>query len=217
VKRVRIRYAKQGDLRFISHRDLMRAFERMMKRAGLVVVMSEGFHPRPRLRFPAALALGLEGVDEVMEVDLVDEIAPEALLAKLNAHAPSGLSFHGAQPIAEGVQNARASTLSFELPLPAGRAADAERGIESFLAASAHLVDRGDGKPSVDIRPLIEDMRIEDGVLRMTLRVSERAGVRPRDALAAIGLADLESRGILPKRTRVELVNGTAPSGAANP
>ena len=57
-QRVRIRFPKQDDLRLISHRDLMRAWERLFRRAGVALSMSEGFHPKPRMSFPSALAVG---------------------------------------------------------------------------------------------------------------------------------------------------------------
>ncbi len=70
--RVRIRFSKQGDLRLIGHRDLMRCLERVFRRAQLALGFSQGFHPKPRMTFPSALAVGIEGLDEVMEVELAD-------------------------------------------------------------------------------------------------------------------------------------------------
>jgi hypothetical protein len=70
--RVRVRFSKQGDLRLIGHRDLMRCFERLFRRAGLRLRFSEGFHPKPRMTFPLALAVGIEGTDEVMELELAE-------------------------------------------------------------------------------------------------------------------------------------------------
>ena len=66
-QRLRIRFSKQGDLRFISHRDLVRAFERLFRRTHMPLQMSEGFHPKTKMTFPSALALGVEARDEVME------------------------------------------------------------------------------------------------------------------------------------------------------
>ncbi len=76
--RVRVRFSKQGDLRLIGHRDLMRCMERLFHRAGLPLSFSEGFHPKPRMTFPLALAVGIEGNDEVMELELAETITAEA-------------------------------------------------------------------------------------------------------------------------------------------
>ena len=63
--RVRMRFRKQDELRLISHHDLLRTFERWLRRAGLPLRRSEGFHPKPKLSFPLAMALGIAGLDEV--------------------------------------------------------------------------------------------------------------------------------------------------------
>ena len=70
VQRIRTRFRKTGELKAISHLDLMRTFERALRRTGLPLRMSEGFNPRPRLSFPAALPVGIEGLNEIMEFDL---------------------------------------------------------------------------------------------------------------------------------------------------
>src|SRR5215475_14275688 len=80
-QRVRIRFTKQDDLRWISHRDLMRVWERLFRRAGVALSMTEGFHPKPRINFPSALAVGIAGLDELLEVDLSEEQTAESLQA----------------------------------------------------------------------------------------------------------------------------------------
>ena len=60
--RLRIRFRKQGDLRLIGHHDLVHAWERLLRRAGLKLRMSQGFHQRPKLSFPSALSIGLFGI-----------------------------------------------------------------------------------------------------------------------------------------------------------
>ena len=91
--RVRLRFSKQGDLRLIGHRDLMRCLERLFRRAGLALSFSEGFHPKPRMTFPLALAVGIEGVDEVMELELAETTTADELLRRFTPHAPPGLVF----------------------------------------------------------------------------------------------------------------------------
>ena len=83
-----MRFCKQGDLRLIGHRDLMRCLERVFRRAGLPLAMSQGFHPKPRMTFPLALAVGIEGIDEVMELELAESYTAEEVLGRLSPHAP---------------------------------------------------------------------------------------------------------------------------------
>ena len=74
-QKVEIRFEKGEALRFISHHDLMRAFQRAVRRAGLPVRLTEGFNPRPRIVFPVALEVGVASLDEVAEIELTQCIA----------------------------------------------------------------------------------------------------------------------------------------------
>ena len=89
-QRVRIRFRKQGDLRFVGHRDLVRSLERLFRRAGLALGMSQGFHPKPKMSFPSALAVGIEGLDEVMELELAEPQSAEELLSRLCGRRGAG-------------------------------------------------------------------------------------------------------------------------------
>src|SRR5262245_30862643 len=75
VDKVRLRFRKTGPLRLLSHHDLLRCFERLLRRAGLPVHRTHGFHPHPRLVFALSLPLGVVGCEEVAELEL-DEILP---------------------------------------------------------------------------------------------------------------------------------------------
>lgn len=97
--KVRFRFRKEGDLRFVSHHDLMRLFERLLRRAALPVRHSSGFHPKPRLVFAHALGLGIAATNEVVEIEFTEPVSPETVLARLNAAAPLGLIFHQAREI----------------------------------------------------------------------------------------------------------------------
>src|SRR6185295_14793289 len=95
----RIRFRKSGDLRFLSHHDLMRSFERMLRRADLPFRSTSGFHPHPRVVFALSLPLGVVGLDEVVEVELNQELPAEDVLARLQLQAPAGLEFISARRI----------------------------------------------------------------------------------------------------------------------
>ena len=71
--KVRIRFRKGGELRLVGHHDLMRCFERMLRRAQLPFHSTEGFNPKPRLIFALSLGLGIVGSEEVVELELDEE------------------------------------------------------------------------------------------------------------------------------------------------
>ena len=203
-ERVRIRFCKQGDLRWIGHRDLVRSIERLFRRAGLRLGMSQGFHPKPRMSFPSALAVGIEGWDEVMELELAESCPAEELSRRLALHALPGLSFTSMEVLPPGEKKARIRSTSYRVAVPPERLADAATRAGQLWAATECLVQRAGKAASIDCRPDLEELTIRDGVLSMRLRNRE-GGAGARDVLAALGLSDLEEQGIYLIRTRVEL------------
>jgi radical SAM-linked protein len=201
--RVRIRFSKQGDLRLISHRDLLRTFERLFRRAGIEVCLSEGFHPKPRMNFASPLALGTSGLDEVLEVDLAQPFEPLELLEVLNRHSVPGLNFHAAQPL-DHTRKAQAALLCYRVALSPEEVDRVASAAGDLMASTTCVVIREPEARAVDIRPLVADLSVQDSSLLMTLLVSDQMGVRPRDVLEKLGLSDLESAGFV-TRTAVEL------------
>jgi radical SAM-linked protein len=203
--RVRIRFTKQGDLRLIGHRDLMRCLERLFRRAGLVLSFSEGFHPKPRMTFPLALAVGIEGVDEVMEVELAESYTAEELLRRLTPHAPPGLVFRTIEVLPDGAKKAQVQSTSYEVPIPAPCQAGLRERIEHLLAAPSWPIERTHGRAPIDLRPLLLELALHEGALAMRLHVDRHGSVGPREVLTALGLVDLEQQGVHLCRTAVEV------------
>ncbi len=206
-QRVRIRFRKEGDLRWISHRDLVRTVERLLRRADLALRMSEGFHPKPKMNFPSALALGIESHGEVLDLELVERVEPQRLLRKLNTLAPPGLVIVQVETLADGQRKARVRSMQYQFSIPDERCAQVEQAIETMMAASSLLVQR-DGRPQgVDILASLMSVELHAGVVCFRLRATDQASARPRDVLGALGLTDLEQQGQIITRSEVELVS----------
>ncbi|MHB1034105.1 MAG: TIGR03936 family radical SAM-associated protein [Pirellulales bacterium] len=203
-QRVRLRFRKEEDLRLIGHRDLVRTLERLFRRAELRLSMSEGFHPKPRMSFPSALAVGIAGTDEVMELELVEMASSGDLLAALAPHAVPGLSFTAAEILPPAAKKAQVDRVAFELPVPAERCARAAERIAELRARSSWPLERP-GRAPLDLLEFLEELALAEGVLRMRLRVTGQENVRPREVLEALDLADLEEQGSCLTRTAVEL------------
>ncbi len=116
--RYRIRFAKVDLLRWISHRDLARLWERLLRRAGLKLSMTEGFHPKPRVAFPSALALGVESLDEVVEIELAEDLSVSELLQRLCDDQQPGLLIHSVHRLPEGFGKADFSRANTSSPFP---------------------------------------------------------------------------------------------------
>src|SRR5262245_49987815 len=132
--KVRIRFRKAGDLRLISHHDLMRCFERMLRRARLPYHSTSGFNPKPRLVFAMPLPLGVVGLDEVVELELDETLSAETVCARLAAQAPAGLQLLGACTI-EARTTAHVHSLYYRLEVPPQRCAELAGRIPALLAA----------------------------------------------------------------------------------
>src|SRR5690606_23183450 len=94
VSRYRLRFEKRDALRFISHHDLMRVFELALRRSGLQVAFTQGFNPHPKVSFALALPLGVESLDEIVDIDLRHDDhppSPDHVLQQLAGQMPGGL------------------------------------------------------------------------------------------------------------------------------
>lgn len=205
--KVRIRFSKVGDLRLVSHHDLMRCFERMLRRASIPFAMTGGFHPGPRLVFASALPLGVAGLDEVVELELTDIVEPEDVLGRLTAQLPPGLGMHAAErvPIKE---TARVCRAVYRIAIPEDRQPGlADRCVE-LLARTTLVVERPRPKPRrVDVRPYMNAIRFTDGVLLIDLAVTQEGGARADEVMDLLGLRGLLETGGVLERTTVELSN----------
>jgi radical SAM-linked protein len=219
--KVRIRFQKSGALRLLSHHDLMRTFERLLRRSELPFHRSQGFHPKPRLVFALSLPLGVVGREEVVELEL-DELFPlEEIHVRLARQAPPGLEILSVRRIPLKI-NAQVCRLAYALPVPAERLPDLNRRIADVLASSECWIDRhrphsGQAGRRLDIRPFLEDLRwlpkeSEPGVsrggfafLEMLLRLTPTGTARPEEVLGLLGLEDLLHAGAILERTRLEL------------
>src|ERR1700686_1278752 len=131
--RMRIRFTKQGDLRWLSHRDLMRTWERLFRRAEVPLGMTEGFHPKPRMNFPSALAVGIAGDDELLEVELSENWSAIQLSEAITSQAPPGLEIVLVELMPPESKKAQGVGLPFEVKVPEPRRAAAAERIATFL------------------------------------------------------------------------------------
>jgi radical SAM-linked protein len=114
VQRLRVRFGKQGDLRLLSHLDLLRLFDRAIRRAALPIAYSGGYHPMPRMIPASALSLGLTSEGELMDLELTQAMDPQVALEQLQAQFPPDVPIYAVEsvapespPVTEAVQTAQ--------------------------------------------------------------------------------------------------------------
>jgi radical SAM-linked protein len=217
-QRVRIRFTKQDDLRWISHRDLMRVWERLFRRAGVALSMTEGFHPKPRINFPSALAVGIAGLNELVEIDLAEQHTMESLRGAIDSQLPPGMAIGAIEFLPDLQHKAQVTHVTFQLEVPPERRAVVAERLAWLLGQTSLLIERDRRKTPLDLRPLLDDLSLDGEILRMRLRVDREGSARPREVLAALAIDDLEFQGFFLTRTRVEISEpGRRQPSAFNP
>lgn len=207
VSKQRLRFSKSDDLRLVSHHDLMRCLERTLRRAAIPMAYSQGFNPRPKFVFLQALALGIEGRREVLELELAEPLEPDELLGRLREAAPAGLRFLEAEPIGPG-RSPKVEAVVYHLNVPADRCEAARTALADLLASSRrpYTRQRPDRTVEVDLRPFILSASIDhEGVFCLRLKMDPAGSARPEEVLETLGLRDLLATGAVLVRTDVEL------------
>ncbi len=207
VQRLRVRYAKRGRLRFTSHRDFSRAFERAVFRARLPMAYSSGFNPHPRISYAGAAPTGAASEAEYLELALAEVVEPASVHAALDEAMPDGLDV---VEVVESPGGGLADLLEVShwqiaLPVPV---AEAEAAVAVFLVADEVHVQRmtKKGLRDIDSRAAVLSLAVtaaEPGSrLDLRLRHLEPA-VRPDDVLAGLtAVGGLEPAGV-PVLTRL--------------
>jgi radical SAM-linked protein len=208
ANKLRFRFAKRGNLRLVSHHDLLRCLERMLRRAQVPMAMTRGFNPRPKITFALALGLGIEAWSELVDLELKEAWEPSDLLARLQAVAPPGFDWIDARPLPPEADPPRPRSVEYRLPIPAGRRGEARVALDAFLgSASWPLVRRRPDRDSIfDLRPhVVAADLLDDGLFRFRLKVAPDGSARPEEVLEALRLRDLLDCGTVLTRTDVEL------------
>jgi radical SAM-linked protein len=208
MMRVRITFSKQGALRYTGHLDLHNLFERAVRRAGLPLAYSQGFHPQPKINIAAALPLGFSSRAEVMDLWLNSDCEVPQIRTDLQAALPDGIQLLNVEKVDERAKPLQTQVVSAEYEVTL---TEAPPGLDQRLAAileAESLPRERRGKP-YDLRPLIEDASIlhrEEGkdakemVIFLRLAAREGATGRPEEVLSEMGIPPESAR---IERTRV--------------
>lgn len=192
MKTVRILFSKTGRAKYISHLDLNRTMTRVLRRAAIPLWYTEGFNRHPYITFAAPISLGFEGLREVMDFRLEEEMPFDEVTARLNAAMPEGLAVSECfeAQMKPGELTAAVYELYFDCPTETVRA---------LLAQPEILVEKKTKKKElkiVDIRPAFADAAVtetENGtLLTVTLPCGSEGTVNPSLFISALQTASGE-------------------------
>ncbi|HET8539698.1 MAG TPA: TIGR03960 family B12-binding radical SAM protein [Anaeromyxobacter sp.] len=236
--RVRVRYEKRGQLVAISHLETMHALLRAVRRAGLPVAYSQGFHPKPKVSFGPALPVGVESACEHMDLDLLGEADPADVAARLGPQLPAGLRVleaevvpHGEPSVSEAL---RAIHYRADFPEDLWGERTLSQRVEAFLGAEQAVVTRlaprkgreGKRQPKVaaprrreiDLKEIVTHLAVEGpGRVAFSLRADPSGSAKPAEVLAAIFGDGAPPRGVKVLKEGVSLARTTRPGSQRPP
>jgi radical SAM-linked protein len=199
MQRLRVRFRRGEELKYISHLDLMRLWQRALNRAGLRLAYSEGFNPHPRLSLAAPLALGVTSQAELMDIVLAKWSSPHSFTAAVARQLPDGIEILQTYNIALTLPSLQSQVVFAEYSVEVNtekNRAEVENAIKSLLAMESlpweHQRDTGPRR--YDLRRLIEDIWLNDwhrgsATIGMKLRCDSNGSGRPEQVTAALGFA----------------------------
>jgi radical SAM-linked protein len=206
--RYRITFAITHAMRYVGHLDLLRAWERTLRRAELPLAYTQGFHPHPRIQIAAALPLGCTAAAELMELWLEVDLPADVLEERLEAGRPPGLRLRRIQRMPAGKPHFEQWLVAGEyrgVAVAGGLPVDIGERVSRVLACES--VPRERREKRYDLRPLILHLEVrEEAVpsLSMRLKLQAAATGRPDEVAEALGL---EGSALLFTRERLLLMD----------
>jgi radical SAM-linked protein len=192
LNRFRIIYSKKPLLRFIGHLDLLRTWERTLRRAQVPMAYTQGFHPHQRINLGVALPLGFSSECELIDLWLEGEVELNDLIREIGLATPPGIRLHSIEQIELGSPTLQQIIQRAEYQVRLG----SEKPLGAVETMVDDLLDLGEirrerrGKV-YDLRPLIESIDVIEGdgsvLLRMRLSAGQEGTGRPDEVLRALG------------------------------
>ena len=188
-QRLRLWFRVEGDKRYLSHHDMMRLWERALRRARLPLRMSEGFNPRPRMSLVEPRSVGIASEAELIEFELADWVNPDVALDALRRQVPTGIevaSLDLVRPSDKARPQAVVYVARLQEPCP-----DLPGRVARLLALDkAPIVrHRPTGDKSLDARAFIQTVEAGAAEVHMVLTTGPTGTVRPDEILRLLGFS----------------------------
>ena len=204
VRKIRITFSKRGPARYLSHLELVRAFVRAFKRAGVSLVYSKGYHPMPKLSFASALPVGTESLHETLEVQWHDSVPGRPLTDMIAEQLPSGLEIKNLEELDRDAGGLKVKESHYEISFYGVRVGD--ESLQQFLASDSFILikKRKKGDQRIDARAQVKSAYFSTGtMMHLALKPMEGPALKPVEIIQGIfHLSDEELDGIGIMKTR---------------
>jgi len=199
--KLRIRFSKTGAVRFIGHLDIMRYFQKAMRRAGYDICYSKGYHPHPVMSFASPLGLGLESMGEYMDIEVNSALSADEMKNMLNEQMAEGIEILSVNLLEDEASNSMSAFAAADYLVrikDEACAADSqsvtacnisEKALSDFLERKEIVVRKKTKKNEIDldIRPLIYEMYLRaDQSIFMKLSAGSSANLKPELVMQAL-------------------------------
>ena len=198
--RLRIKYRRGEEVKYISHLDIMRLWQRALNRAGIPLAYSEGFHPHPKISLAAPLALGVTSQAELMDITLTRQASPHFFTAAVTQQLPAGFEILQVVPIAETLSSLQSQIrfAEYRVEVETEKVQQEVDTVLDNLLSMNQLPwqhQRDTGLRHYDLRALIDDIWLldyQDGLcnIGMRLRCDSGGSGRPEQVSAALGFTE---------------------------
>jgi len=197
MERLRLRFCRGQEVKFISHLDIMRLWQRALLRGGIPLAYSEGFNPHPRISLAAPLAIGVTSEAELVDIFCTKWVSPHWFSATVSQQLPPGIKILQAYPVALNQPSLQSQVRYAEYKVEVEtekEPKDIESGLSSLLSTERlpWQHQRDTGVRSYDLRALIDDLWLIDWhhpycTIGMRLRCDSGGSGRPEQVAAALG------------------------------
>jgi radical SAM-linked protein len=197
MQRLRIKFSRGPEIKFISHLDIVRLWQRAFNRAGVEIAYSSGFTPHPKISLAAPLPLGVTSEAELMDIFCIRGVAPHFFASAVNQQLPRGITVDKVFPISFDLPSLQSQISQAEYKVTVeieNEELEIQKALEKLLALEnlPWQHQRDTGVKQYDLRELIEDMWVIElkhasGVLGMKLRCDSKGSGRPEQVTAALG------------------------------
>jgi len=183
--KIRVKFAKYGALRFIGHLDVMRFFQKALRRADIDVAYTGGFSPHQIMTFASPLGIGMISTGEYMDIEINSHNGSQDFVTRLQAVCPAGIDILSAKKLPKEAGNAMASVKAASYAVAFK---DSSKNFEQwalqtsvYLAQPEILIEKETKSSTsmINIRPGIYDFHIEDGYMVFTVDASSAGNIRP--------------------------------------
>lgn len=185
--KIRIKFSKEGHLKYIGHLDIMRCFQKVMRRAEVDIAYSAGFSPHQIMSFASPLGLGLTSEGEYVDIEVLSTESSEVMLEKINAVIVDGMRALSYVKLPDHAKTAMAVVaaadyrVTFDQPL----SESFRQQFAEFLSRESIVITKKTKKSEVeiDIRPLIFEASLEGNVLFLQLSAGSVANLKPEQVV----------------------------------